>query len=146
MDGWRIGMAAGEAEVAACLALRWAVFVEEQGVPEPDEIDGEDEACAHVLGRIDGAPAAAARLKRLGPKMKIQRVCVARDLRGRGLGAAVIRFCVAQARAEGAAEAVLGAQTHALGFYEGLGFAPFGPVYDDAGIPHRDMRRALAAG
>jgi len=39
--------------------------------------------------------------------------------------------------------AVLGSQTHAIGFYERLGFTPFGPEYDDAGIPHRDMRRAL---
>ncbi|MEO0503034.1 MAG: GNAT family N-acetyltransferase, partial [Pseudomonadota bacterium] len=37
----------------------------------------------------------------------------------------------------------LGAQTHALSFYEKLGFEAFGPVYDDAGIPHRDMERAL---
>mgnify|MGYP002653135186 CR=1 FL=1 len=35
------------------------------------------------------------------------------------------------------------AQTHALGFYERLGFVAFGPVYDDAGIPHRDMQLAL---
>ena len=33
----------------------------------------------------------------------------------------------------------LGAQTHALGFYEKLGFEAQGPVYDDAGIEHRDM-------
>ena len=30
-------------------------------------------------------------------------------------------------------------QTHALGFYERLGFTAFGPEYMDAGIPHRDM-------
>ena len=33
----------------------------------------------------------------------------------------------------------LGAQTHALSFYEKLGFTAYGPIYDDAGIPHRDM-------
>jgi predicted GNAT family N-acyltransferase len=33
----------------------------------------------------------------------------------------------------------LGAQIHALGFYERLGFAAVGPVYMDAGIEHRDM-------
>ena len=31
------------------------------------------------------------------------------------------------------------AQTHALGFYERLGFVAFGDEFDDAGIPHRDM-------
>ena len=33
----------------------------------------------------------------------------------------------------------LGAQTHALGFYEHLGFTAFGDEFDDAGIPHREM-------
>jgi ElaA protein len=33
----------------------------------------------------------------------------------------------------------LGAQTHALGFYERLGFTAIGDEFDDAGIPHREM-------
>ena len=28
-------------------------------------------------------------------------------------------------------------------FYEKLGFSAVGPVYDDAGIPHRDMVHSL---
>ena len=43
----------------------------------------------------------------------------------------------------GITRAKLGAQTHAIGFYEKLGFAPYGPEYDDAGIPHRDMVLSL---
>jgi predicted GNAT family N-acyltransferase len=38
---------------------------------------------------------------------------------------------------------VLSAQTHAVPFYARLGFATEGEVYDDCGIPHIDMRRAL---
>jgi predicted GNAT family N-acyltransferase len=34
----------------------------------------------------------------------------------------------------------LGAQTHALSFYEGLGFTACSDEYLDAGIPHRDMQ------
>lgn len=43
----------------------------------------------------------------------------------------------------GVTRAKLGAQTHAIGFYERLGFAAYGPEYDDAGIPHRDMALEL---
>ncbi len=43
----------------------------------------------------------------------------------------------------GVAKAKLGAQVHAIGFYEKLGFEAVGPVYMDAGIPHRDMVMAL---
>jgi len=33
----------------------------------------------------------------------------------------------------------LGAQIHALGFYQALGFQGVGAEYMDAGIPHLDM-------
>ena len=46
-------------------------------------------------------------------------------------------------RARGVREVALGSQTHAIGFYERLGFRAHGPEYDDAGIPHRDMTRPL---
>lgn len=44
---------------------------------------------------------------------------------------------------QGVSRAELGAQSHAPGFYEGLGFVARGPVYDDAGMSYRDMERAL---
>jgi len=47
------------------------------------------------------------------------------------------------ARACGLAAVDLHAQTHALGFYERLGYEAYGPEFPDAGIPHRAMRRAL---
>ena len=34
----------------------------------------------------------------------------------------------------------ISAQAHLEGFYTRLGFVPGGDVYDDAGIPHREMR------
>jgi predicted GNAT family N-acyltransferase len=37
----------------------------------------------------------------------------------------------------------LSAQTHALGFYERLGYAAYGEEFDDAGLPHRWMSRTL---
>ncbi len=60
--------------------------------------------------------------------------------RGTGLGAALIRAAIAEFRRHpGITTIRLGAQTHALGFYERLGFTATGPEYLDAGIPHRDM-------
>ena len=63
---------------------------------------------------------------------------------GTGAGAALIRAALAELRAlPGVTRAKLGAQTHAIGFYEKLGFAAYGPEYDDAGIRHRDMALTL---
>jgi hypothetical protein len=49
-----------------------------------------------------------------------------------------------QGRDRGAVELELHAQTHALGFYERLGYVVEGPEYLDGGIPHRTMTRSLA--
>lgn len=129
-------------DVRACLALRRTVFIEEQNVPEHDELDGLDDVALHVLA-TDDKPVGCARILIKDDEAKIGRVCVLPSHRGTGLGAQIIRQCIEIAKEKGAARVVLGAQTHALGFYEKLGFVPFGEVYDDAGIPHRDMELPL---
>ena len=131
-------------DLATCLALRRTVFMEEQGVSLADEIDGRDEDALHVLATLDGEPLGCARILVAENVAAIGRVCVLKGARGTGLGAAIIMACLDIARQQpGVTRAKLGAQTHAMPFYEKLGFAAFGPVYDDAGIPHRDMERAL---
>lgn len=127
-------------DIATCRALRRTVFIEEQGVPEADEIDGLDDTAVHLLARQDGVAIGAARLLTLGEIGKIGRVCVLPGARGAGIGAALTRAAVAHFRdVPGVSAAKLGAQTHAIGFYEKLGFAAVGPEYMDAGIAHRDM-------
>ena len=131
-------------DLAACLALRRIVFIEEQRVPEDREIDGMDDTAIHLLATQDNQPIGSARILLEGDTGKIGRVCVLPQARGTGLGAALIRAALDVLRVQpGITRAKLGAQTHALGFYEKLGFTAYGPVYDDAGIPHRDMTRDL---
>jgi ElaA protein len=131
-------------DIATCLALRRRVFIEEQGVSEAEEVDGLDPLALHLLAMRDATPVGTARILPEGAVGKIGRVCVLEEARGTGLGAALIRAAVAELRARpGVATAKLGAQLHALGFYERLGFEAVGPVYMDAGIPHRDMMMAL---
>lgn len=131
-------------DLAACHALRRTVFIEEQGVSEAEEVDGRDAEALHVLATLDGVNVGCARMLVAGDTAKIGRVCVVKYARGTGLGAAIINACLDVAATQpGVTRAKLGAQTHALSFYEKLGFTAFGPVYDDAGIPHRDMERPL---
>lgn len=131
-------------DLAACHAIRRAVFIEEQAVPEDLEIDDLDGEAIHLLAVTGGRAVGTARILLAGETGKIGRVAVLADQRGTGLGAALIRAALDELRAQpGVTTAKLGAQTHALGFYERLGFVAFGPVYDDAGIPHRDMTRPL---
>jgi predicted GNAT family N-acyltransferase len=129
-------------DLEACFALRAQVFIQEQGVPVSEEIDELDPVCLHLLARDGDVPVGTARIYINDDVAKIGRVCVLSTHRGIGLGAALIRKAmdVAQPHAK---TAKLGAQVHAIGFYEALGFAVQGPVYDDAGIDHRDMVHPL---
>lgn len=128
-------------DIAACRAIRHAVFVVEQAVPEEEEWDGLDEGAIHLLARdAAGRPVGTARILLKGDMAKIGRVAVLREARGSGVGAGLMRAALAHlAGIGGVRRATLGAQTHAIGFYERLGFVAHGPEYDDAGIPHRDM-------
>lgn len=139
------------AELEAAYAIRQAVFVAEQGVPESEEIDAFDETARHVLARdAEGAPLGTARAipydapEAPGPTWKIGRVAVLAPGRGRGVGAALMRALEQQAAEAAIRSLVLDAQTQALGFYERLGYVPTGPIFDDCGIPHRRMTKRLA--
>ncbi|MBI5135725.1 MAG: GNAT family N-acetyltransferase [Nitrospirae bacterium] len=122
-------------------AIRRAVFVDEQHVPENLEWDGLDEAARHVLALAPGgAPIGCGRLLADG---HIGRMAVLAAHRGRGVGTALLNALLGLARADGHRTVFLDAQVHAIGFYRRLGFIPDGPEFMDAGIPHRHMTRPL---
>jgi predicted GNAT family N-acyltransferase len=125
-------------DFAACFALRLAVFVEEQKVPLEEERDEHDPTALHFLALAAGQPAGTARvlLKEEGRLAKVTRVAVLPGARGAGLGVALMRHIEA---AVPAASFTLDAQLHALPFYERLGYKAEGPVFMEAGIPHRRM-------
>ncbi|MBP7126768.1 GNAT family N-acetyltransferase [Myxococcota bacterium] len=130
----------------ACRRLRREVFVEEQGVSEEEEWDGRDGEALHLLAEGEDGPVGTARVRMVGSGVaKVERVAVRKEFRGRGIGRLLMEAAEARARALGAQEAVLGAQVTAIPFYERLGWTPEGPVFLDAGIPHRKMRKALGS-
>jgi ElaA protein len=130
-------------DITTCRTLRRIVFIEEQGVSEADEVDDKDDTAIHLLATENGTPVGSARLLIAGDTGKIGRVCVLKSHRGTGLGAALVRAAISELRGHGLTTAKLGAQTHAIGFYQRLGFTATGSEYMDAGIPHRDMVLSL---
>ncbi|WP_299413972.1 GNAT family N-acetyltransferase [uncultured Sulfitobacter sp.] len=126
-------------DTAACYALRHTVFVVEQGYTAEGEVDELDPLSHHLLALDRGTPIATARVFIDGLTAKIGRVCVLKPHRGNGLGADLIRAAVALSKENGAQRAILGAQAHAVSFYEKLGFVPYDPPYDDEGEPHQMM-------
>lgn len=130
-------------DLKACLAIRRAVFIEEQSVPEELERDEHDASAVHFLGVLNGSPVGTARIVVKEDAAKIGRVAVLKEARGTRQGQALIKACVGWARQNGCARAILGAQVEALGFYEKLGFNAYGDIFDDAGIDHRMMELLL---
>ena len=120
--------------------VRMVVFVEEQRVPAELEMDERDAACVHAIA-FDGERAIGT--GRLLPDGHIGRMAVLKAFRGKGVGGEILEALVEAARRRGEREIVLSAQTHALAFYRAHGFEAFGAEYEEAGLPHQDMRRVL---
>jgi predicted GNAT family N-acyltransferase len=120
--------------------IRFAVFVEEQGVPREIELDDMDAQCVHAVCFDDAAPVGTGRLL---PDGHIGRMAVLAPWRGRGVGGRLLQALMARAKERGDAEVLLSAQVQAVEFYRRHGFTASGPVYEEAGIPHQEMRRQL---
>ena len=131
---------ASSEDLPAAFALRHEVFVLAQGVPEELELDELDAVSDHVVALVDGIVVGTGRLL---PSATIGRMAVASSVRGQGVGAAVLECLEERARSRGFAVVQLHAQVHAAGFYDKLGYTPYGEVYLEAGIEHLSMRKEL---
>lgn len=138
---FHVELANWAADEAPLRAVRTEVFLIEQGIPPEDEWDELDAPSLHAIARdAAGTPIGCARLT---PKRKIGRLAVLKAWRGKGVGEALLRTMIEQARAKHWPEVALDAQTYAIPFYEKAGFVAEGPEFMDAGIPHRLMRLVL---
>jgi YbgC/YbaW family acyl-CoA thioester hydrolase len=135
---WReLGDAAG--------AIRREVFIEEQGIPADMEWDAADASCLHALARNRfGRPLATGRLLEHVPGVaKIGRMAVLRPMRGTRIGRQVLEALMAEAKKQGYREVLLHAQLSAENFYLRAGFQRRGQAFEEAGIGHVEMVRAL---
>lgn len=131
-------------ELRAALALRHAVFVDEQGVAVADELDGRDDEALQIVVVRDGEVIGTCRVLVEGAHAKLGRMAVDRGLRRAGIGALLLAEAERLARDAGARLVVLAAQTYAEPFYAAHGYRAVGPPFQDAGIEHVRMDKALA--
>lgn len=126
--------------------VRKEVFVKEQEVPIEIEIDElEDKATHFVIYNDDKKPQAAARLRIIeGSKAKLERICVLKEARSFGLGHKLLEVLETEAVANGAKEAVMHAQVHALPFYEKKGYKAVSEPFEEAGMKHVKMTKTLS--
>jgi len=131
------------AEFCDVISIRLNVFEIEQGIPCDIEIDEYDKTADHFLAVIDGIPTGCARMMFMDGKAKLGRIAVLKEYRKHGIGKALCDFMIREASLKGCNKAILGAQTHAVGFYEKVGFTPYGEIYLEGGIEHINMVKTL---
>lgn len=123
-------------------AIREAVFMREQGVPEALEWDGLDEGCRHALAiSMQGEAIGCGRML---PDGHIGRIAVLPQWRKQKVGTALMEALLEEARARGYKRVEVDAQTYAVPFYHTFGFIEEGDEFLDAGMPHIKMRLSLA--
>lgn len=126
-----------------------------QNVPPEEEIDAHDIMakiecgdCVHMLGSVDNIPVCTLRMRYIVDDndhriAKFERMAVDSQYRGIGYGQQLIKAMELVSRERGCRRAMLSAQTHAIPFYEKLGFETHGDVFMDANIPHKKMHKDL---
>jgi predicted GNAT family N-acyltransferase len=120
------------------------VFCGEQGVrPEADR-DGRDGEATHVVAVENGRLLGTCRLVFRGDVARLGRMAVERELRGRGLGAAILREAERAAREAGAERISLHAQLSARSLYARDGYEQRGEEFVEEGIEHVAMEKRLA--
>lgn len=119
--------------------LRQQVFVVEQRSPYPD-LDGRDVAPStrHLTLTEDGGLVGCLRMTEEDTHLRIGRVALAPESRGRGWARLLIDAAV---RRVGARACRLDAQTPLVGFYAGWGFVVDGPEFIEDGVAHVPMLR-----
>ena len=123
-------------------AVRMAVFVEEQGIPEELDFDGLDPECWHVLTCTSTSqPIGTARMQKDG---HIGRIAVLKNWRRKGVGACMLASLVEKAVEQGLSGVYLHSQAQAVSFYEKRGFKKEGDIFLEADIPHQKMIRFLS--
>ena len=120
--------------------IRIKVFILEQKVPEDLEWDEYDETAWHAVAKSNHQVIGTGRLIINQSIAKIGRMAIDPEFRGKGIGMEVLKALINKGKEKGAQEFILHAQTHAIAFYARQGFEPYGPIFDEAGIPHVEMR------
>ena len=124
-------------EMQKAFNIRRIVFCDEQKVDPELEFDGLDLKCRHYLAVRNGRAIGTARLRIDKPnKIKIERVAVLLKERGKGVGQALMRRTIIDAKNKKGGTIAIHAQSYAQRFYETLGFKQIGTEFEEAGITH----------
>ena len=118
--------------------------MEEQGVSEALEIDGNDSSALHMIAKNGDIAVGTARVRFLNKQQaKMERMAILKLSRGSGIGKGIITFLEEELERRGIEQIVLHAQYYVKGFYIKCGFRETGLPFLDADIQHIRMEKAI---
>lgn len=124
--------------------VRKQVFIIEQQVPIEEEFDEYDRVAVQFVVYDGEKAVGAGRFRILNGQGKIERVCVLKDYRKKGVGRLIIESIEQYARENtDVSTIILNGQISAQPFYERLGYQAYGDIFLDANIEHRAMKKLL---
>ena len=131
-------------EFPAIAKIRKTVFQEEQGIDAALEFDGQDDVCVHLIAYLNGQAVGTARVRHLDDQaVKIERLAVLSPARGQGIGKKIMEKALDLITDKKIPEVVVHAQVHIKYLYIKLGFIPVGDIFEEAAIPHVEMRKKI---
>lgn len=141
---FQVKFVSSDQELEDAFFVRRKVFVEEQKVPLSLEVDEFDETASHFVVYENNQPIGAGRIRETTTGIgKVERVCILPNYRGLHLGKLIMQALESHGSEQNFNKIVLNAQSHAIPFYEGIGYIITSPEFMDADIPHRAMEKIL---
>jgi len=123
--------------------VRSKVFLIEQKVPIIEEIDTFDAEAIQFIAYDNNKPIGAARFRIVEGKGKIERVCVIKSYRKKGVGRLIMNTLEKYAENQNIKHLILSAQLQALPFYRKLNYREYGNIFLDANIEHKMMDKYI---
>jgi len=117
--------------------IRCEVFVKEQNVPF--EEDWDEEESENYLIYDENKPVGTMRWRDIGDKIKIERVAVLAECRGKGIATVMLKEVIGEIKSKTEKPITLHSQLLAIPLYERLGFKQYGELFYEANIPHYAM-------
>jgi len=117
-------VAATQDDMAKVFAIRAAVFIAEQKCPYDEEFDGNDYSGTHILGYVDGEPAAVTRIRYFADFVKLERLAVLPKFRRTLIAKHVVEHSIELCRRKGYTRIYGFAQKRLLRFWKRFGFQP----------------------
>lgn len=143
MKAKKINIIIGQDNLENIHALRREVFIEEQGVDEEIELDGEDYKCTHISIEDENRAIACVRIIKKDEHYYLGRIAVLKSFRNYGYGREVVAEAEKYLITQGVKTVFLNSQFHAKMFYEKLGYNSFSNIFLEAGIEHVAMKKEL---